>query len=115
MYKGEFMRKVNMTKQQTVKPNAKWFGFSLKQIITMAVGAVVAISTLILFIFTLKISTEITMLLVFVEIVVTVCCSIMRVNGMSLVKWLLISMQGPIFRPYQSKGAKYYEEDENDK
>lgn len=109
------MRKVQITKQQTVKPNAKWFGFSIKQIISMAIGAVITVATLIVFLFVLKIPTGITMPLVFVEIVCTACLSIIRINGMSMFKWFFISMKGPIFRPYQSKGALYYEENETDK
>lgn len=109
------MRKVQITKQQTVKPNAKWFGFSLKQLIAMAIGAIVSIATLIVLLFILKIPTGITMSFVFIEIVITVGLSIVRINGMNMVKWFFISMKGPIFRPYQSKGALYYEENENDK
>ncbi len=109
------MRKVQITKQQTVKPNAKWFGLSIKQLIAMAVGAVISVATLVVLLFILKIATGITMFLVFVEIVVTVGLSIVRINGMNMVKWFFISMKGPIFRPYQSKGALYYEENETDR
>ena len=63
------MRKVQMTKQQTVRPNEKMFGS-------------------------------------------TILISIVRVNGMSLIKHFIVCMKGPVYRPYQSKGAKYYEEND---
>ena len=52
------------------------------------------------------------MALIFVEVVSTILISIVRVNGMSLIKHFIVCMKGPVYRPYQSKGAKYYEEND---
>lgn len=106
------MRKVQMTKQQTVRPNEKMFGLTVKQIIGIAIGGVIVTATLVILLFVLKLPTELVMTLVFLEVVATALISIVRVNGMSLVKHFIVCMKGPINRPYQRKGAKYYEEND---
>lgn len=106
------MRKVQMTKQQTVRPNEKMFGLTVKQIIGIAIGGVIVTATLVILLFVLKLPTELVMTLVFLEVVATALISIVRVNGMSLVKHFIVCMKGPINRPYQSKGAKHYEEND---
>lgn len=111
MDKEDIMRKVNMTKQQTVRPQEKWFGFSLKQIIVMAIGGIIVATTFVLLLFVIKLPTELVMTLTFIEIIATVFLGVVRVNGMSIIKWFVICMKGPIVRPYQSKGAKFYEEE----
>ena len=42
------MRKVQMTKQQTVRPNEKMFGLTVKQIIGIAIGGVIVTATLVI-------------------------------------------------------------------
>lgn len=99
------MRKVKITKQQTVNPKAVYMGLSIPQIITMAVGIVLAIATLALLYFVLGLDINLTMTIVFIELVVSAGFSIVRINGMNLFKFIYTAFQSPIFRPYQSKGA----------
>ena len=106
------MRKVQMTKQQTIRPYEKMFGLTIKQIIGIVIGGVTVIATLVILLFVLKLPTGLVMALIFVEVVSTILISIVRVNGMSLIKHFIVCMKGPVYRPYQSKGAKYYEEND---
>lgn len=106
------MRKVQMTKQQTIRPYEKMFGLTIKQIIGIVIGGVTVIATLVILLFVLKLPTELVMALIFVEVVSTILISIVRVNGMSLIKHFIVCMKGPVYIPYQSKGAKYYEEND---
>lgn len=99
------MRKVKITKQQTVNPKAVYMGLSVVQIIIMAIGVMLAIGTLVLFNFVLGLDLNITMSIVFVILVVFAGFSIIRINGMNLFAWIKMSFQSPVFRPYQSKGA----------
>ena len=98
------MRKVKITKQQTVNPKAVYMGLSVVQIIIMAIGVILAIGTLVLFNFVLGLDLNITMSIVFVILVVFAGFSIIRINGMNLFAWIKMSFQSPIFRHYQSKG-----------
>lgn len=98
------MRRVKITKQQTVNPKAVYMGLSIKQILIMVIGVVIAIATFILFFINLKIDVNITMTLVFIELLVFASISIIKINGMNLLKWIYTMLQQPIFRPYQSKG-----------
>lgn len=108
------MRKVKITKQQTVNPKALFMGLSIKQMIIMGAGIAAAIGTLVLCFFLLGWNIDLTMTIVFIELVLSAGFSIIRINGMSLFGWIYKSMQSPIFRPYQSKGAmdKYAKENE---
>ena len=76
------MRKVKVTKQQTVNPKAVYMGLSIAQIITMVIGIAIALGIVGLFIFVLGISVNLTM----------------------TVKWIYVIFKSPIFRPYKSKG-----------
>lgn len=111
------MRKVKITKQQTVNPKAVYMGLSIVQIIIMAIGVTLAIGSLVLFNFILELNINITMSIVFVILVVFAGFSIIRINGMNLFSWLKMSFQSPIFRAYQSKGAmdKYEIEEKESK
>ena len=42
------MRKVQMTKQQTIRPYEKMFGLTIKQIIGIVIGGVTVIATLVI-------------------------------------------------------------------
>ena len=99
------MRKVKITKQQTVNPKAVYMGLSIPQIIIMCIGIALAIITFVLFFFVWEIDVNITMTLVFIELVVFAGFSIIKVNGLNLFKWIRVVFQSPIFRPYQSKGV----------
>ena len=97
------MRKVKITKQQTVNPKAVYMGLSIPQVLLMAVGIGIALGAVALFIFTLKVPVNLVMAFVFVELLIFV-----------LFKWIIVMFQSPIFRPYQSKGVldRYEEEKE---
>lgn len=99
------MRKVKITKQQTVNPKAVYMGLSVVQIIIMAIGVMLAIGTLVLFNFVLGLDLNITMSIVFVILVVFAGFSIIRINGMNLFSWIRMAFKSPVYRPYQSKGA----------
>ena len=117
------MRKVKITKQQTVNPKAKqqtvnpkavYMGLSIPQVLLMAVGIGIALGAVALFIFTLKVPVNLVMAFVFVELLIFVGLAVIRINGMNLFKWIIVMFQSPIFRPYQSKGVldRYEEEKE---
>lgn len=99
------MRKIKITKQQTVNPKAVYMGLSIAQIITMAIGIALALGIVALFIFVWGISVNITMSIVFIELLVFVGLAIVRINGLNLFKWIYVMFQSPIYRPYESKGA----------
>ena len=102
------MRKMKITKQQTVNPKAVYMGLSIPQVLLMAVGIAIALGAVYLFIFTLKVPVN-----AFVELLIFVGLAVIRINGMNLFKWIFVMFQKPIFRPYESKGAlDRYAEDE---
>ncbi len=107
------MRKMKITKQQTVNPKAVYMGLSIPQVLLMAVGIAIALGAGYLFIFTLKVPVNAVMGFVFVELLIFVGLAVIRINGMNLFKWIFVMFQKPIFRPYESKGAlDRYAEDE---
>lgn len=99
------MRKVKITKQQTVNPKAVYMGLSVKQIIIMVLGIIIALATLCLLTFALGVNINITMTIVFFELVIFSGYSIIQINGMNFFSWIFMSLKKPIFRPYQSKGV----------
>lgn len=107
------MRKVKITKQQTVNPKAVYMGLSIPQIVIMVIGIAIALGMVALFIFVLQMPVNIVMSIVFVELLIFVGLAIIRINGLNLFKWIFMMFQSPIFRPYESKGAldKYVEEE----
>lgn len=111
------MRKVKITKQQTVNPKAVYMGLSIPQVLLMAVGIVIALGAVALFVFALKVPVNLVMSFVFVELLIFVGIAVIRINGMNLFKWIFVMMQSPIFRPYESKGAldRYVEEEKEEK
>lgn len=111
------MRKVKITKQNVVNPKAVYMGLSIKQLVIMGGGIALALITIILFFFCWNINIDLTMTLVFLELAISASLSVIQINGMSLIKWIRITMQSPIVRPYQSKGVldKYVDEEKKDK
>ena len=110
------MRKVKITKQQTVNPKAVYMGLSIPQLVLMGIGIALALAIVGVFIFLLKVPVNLTMPIVFVELLVFVGLAVIRINGLNLFKWIHVMLQSPIFRPYQSKGAldRYAEEEEKE-
>lgn len=107
------MRKVKITKQQTINPKAVYMGLSIPQIAVMGAGIAIALGIVGLFIFLWKLPVNLAMAIVFVELLAFVGLAVVRINGLNLFKWIYVMMQSPIFRPYQSKGAldRYAEEE----
>ena len=107
------MRKVKITKQQTVNPKAVYRGLSIAQVLMMTLGIAIAVGIVVLFIFFLGLPVNLVMGFVFVELLIFVGLAVVRVNGMNLFKWIFVMFQAPIIRPYQSKGAldRYNEEE----
>lgn len=98
------MRKIKLTKQNVITPKAVFFGLSVKQMIIMAIGIVVAILTFVGLNILLKFDLNLTMTIVFCELLIFSGVSIVKVNGMSLFRWIYYTMKGPIYRPYITKG-----------
>lgn len=99
------MRKVKLTKQNVITPKAIFYGLSIKQMLVMAAGVIVAVLTFVLLNLVLQLNTNITMSIIFVELFVFAGISIIKINGMTFFRWIYYTMKGPIFRPYISKGA----------
>ncbi len=109
------MRKVKITKQQTVNPKAVYMGLSIPQIILMVIGISIAIGVLVLFVFVLGLPVNLTMFIIFAELLFFVGFSIVKINGMNLFKWIYVVFQKPFFRAYQSKGVlDTYEKEEKE-
>ena len=110
---SDIMRKVKITKQQTVNPKAVYLGLSVSEIVTMLIGIAIAIGVLVLFVFVLGLPVNFAMFIIFVELLFFVGFSIVKINGMNLFKWIYVVFQKPTFRPYQSKGVlDTYEKEE---
>lgn len=99
------MRKIKITKQQTINPKAVYMGLSIAQIVIMCIGIGCALGTLGLLYFVLKLDINFTMTIVFIELVSAAGMSIIRINGMNLFKFIRVAFQAPIYRAYKSKGA----------
>lgn len=99
------MRKVKITKQQTVNPKAVYMGLSIKQIVTMIIGIALAIGILVLLVFVAGLPVNLVMFIIFIELLIFVGSKIVKINGMNLFKWIYVVFQKPVCRPYQSKGA----------
>lgn len=99
------MRKVNMTKQNIIKPKAVFMGLSIRQIVIMGIGLVVALGVFSLLYFVCNISIDIALIPVFLIITLFGSGSVAQINGSSALAWILIVMKGNITLHYQSKGV----------
>lgn len=106
------MRKVNMTKQKTIIPNAAFMGLTKKQLVVLAAVFVVTIGTVVLLMCFAKMDTDIVMSIAFFELVIG-SSFIIKINGTSLLFWVISMFKGPIVRPYQSRGLLDTYEEEN--
>ncbi len=106
------MRKVNMTKQKTIIPNAAFMGLTKKQLVILAIVFALVIGTVILFLVFAKMDTDIVMPIAFLELVIGSSC-IIKINGTSLLFWVISMFKGPIVRPYRSKGMLDTYEEKN--
>lgn len=99
------MRRVNITKQDIVKPKAVLFGLTVKQMVIMGTGLLSALGVFSLLYFVLNWNIDIILILVFIILAIFAMGSIMRVNGISGISWIIMVFKGPITRNYQSKGV----------
>lgn len=106
------MRKVNMTKQKTIIPNAAFMGLSRKELVIWAIVLGVVIGTVVLLVIYAKIETDVAMSIAFFELVIG-SSSIIKINGTSLLFWVISMFKGPIVRPYRSKGMLDTYEEKN--
>ena len=65
---SDIMRKVKITKQQTVNPKAVYLGLSVSEIVTMLIGIAIAIGVLVLFVFVLGLPVNFAMFIIFVAL-----------------------------------------------
>lgn len=101
------MRRVNLTKQDIVKPKALILGQSLRQIIGMAVGLAAAYGAFMLLYYILGIDIDVCMWVVFLILIIASMSSVVRINGVSFVSWIISMLKSPIYLPYQSKGGGF--------
>lgn len=99
------MRKVNMTKQNIIKPKAVFMGMSIRQMVIMGIGLAVALGVFSLLYFVCNISIDIALIPVFLIIALFGAGSVAQINGSSALAWILIIMKGNLTLHYQSKGV----------
>lgn len=110
------MRKVNITKQDIVKPKAFLYGLSLKQIIIMGIGIAVSVGIFYLLYFVCGADADLALMCIFINLVIFGAGGILKINGISFLSWLIMTLKGPINRNYISKGVKdYYVQEEETK
>lgn len=110
------MRRVNITKQDIVKPKAVFFGLTIRQIVIMGVGMIVAIGVFLLLYFGFNLNVDLILIFVLLILAIFAMGSIMKINGVSGISWVIMVFKGPITRNYQSKGVNdFYVQKENDK
>ncbi len=108
------MRKINITKQDIVKPKALIYGLSLKQIVIMCIGLACAFGVFSLLNLVLGMNTEIALIFVFAIIILFAMGSIFNIDGTPFLLWIILSLKGSVVRNYVSKGVKdtYAEKEE---
>ncbi len=92
-----------MTKN-IVKKGTFFMGLTKKQIIIIVAGGLVAIGSLALFIFVLNWNIDITMTIIFFELMLVIGLGVININGMSLFKYFLSVFKTPVARYYSTKG-----------
>lgn len=102
------MRRVNITKQDIVKPKAVIFGLTIRQMIIMGLGLATSIGVFSFLYFVLNWSVNIILFVVFFILALFAMGSIMKINGISGLSYLIMVFKGPITRNYQSKGMNDY-------
>lgn len=102
------MIKVKVNKNIMKQENSA-FHLTVGQIITGIIGLLIGIGTFVL----LKDSVHINIIMwiIFLELIVTVGIGVVKINGLSLFSFIILSMKIDK-RPYCSKGV--FNEDEND-
>ena len=98
------MRRINITKQEIVKPKALIYGLSLRQMIIMGVGFIVSLGTFALLYFICHLNIDIVFFIIFFILAIFAMGSIVIINGISGLSWIIMVFKGPITKNYQSEG-----------
>lgn len=109
------MRKVTITKKSSIKKGAKFMGLTLSQIIAIIVLVITSIIILALGFLVLNLTINVTMSIVFLNIVIICGIGFVHINGMSLLQYIiLLFFKGNDIRYYSTKGMldKYEQKEE---
>lgn len=78
-------------------------GFSIGQVVMLIMGCIATIGTLLLLWLVLKISIDIIMWIVFLELVLFIGLGVVRIQGLTVMQF--IASNSTKKRPYDSKGV----------
>lgn len=96
------MIKCKVTKKIMQEPGTV-MGFSIGQVIMLIMGCIATIGTLLLLWLVLKISIDIIMWIVFLELVLFIGLGVVRIQGLTVMQF--IASNSTKKRPYDSKGV----------
>lgn len=96
------MIKCKVTKKIMQEPGTV-MGFSIGQVVMLIMGCIATIGTLLLLWLVLKISIDIIMWIVFLELVLFIGLGVVRVQGLTVMQF--IASNSTKKRPYDSKGV----------
>lgn len=96
------MIKCKVTKKIMQEPGTV-MGFSIGQVVMLIMGCIATIGTLLLLWLALKISIDIIMWIVFLELVLFIGLGVVRIQGLTVMQF--IASNSTKKRPYDSKGV----------
>lgn len=96
------MIKCKVTKKIMQEPGTL-MGFSIGQVVMLIMGCIATIGTLLLLWLVLKISIDIIMWIVFLELVLFIGLGVVRIQGLTVMQF--IASNSTKKRPYDSKGV----------
>lgn len=96
------MIKCKVTKKIMQEPGTV-MGFSIGQVVMLIMGCIATIGTLLLLWLVLKISIDIIMWIVFLELVLFIGLGVVRIQGLTVMQF--IASNSTKKRPYDSKGV----------
>lgn len=96
------MIKCKVTKKIMQEPGTV-MGFSISQVVMLIMGCIATIGTLLLLWLVLKISIDIIMWIVFLELVLFIGLGVVRIQGLTVMQF--IASNSTKKRPYDSKGV----------
>lgn len=96
------MIKCKVTKKIMQEPGTV-MGFSIGQVVILIMGCIATIGTLLLLWLVLKISIDIIMWIVFLELVLFIGLGVVRIQGLTVMQF--IASNSTKKRPYDSKGV----------
>lgn len=80
----------------------KYGGFSAVQLVSAGIGLAAAAATI--YLLWDKINTDLLMWLVFLELLLIIGFGVIRIQGVSLFRYLILCLNGADIRPYCKKG-----------